>query len=167
MVYYEDSMQAELTSPDSLVGALYSYKSKRPRTKDNTPRKEVIVVSSGTDESDRVDEGEESEGDDRAELASQSEDVQQQISSSTGLQPFTIKPSDEYRKPVKGDFIWYLYHEDPEKEYRVGKLCSGDGELRFYNEGESPSYFKEKFYLNKQLFREGRFRVRTDLAVGR
>ena len=94
--------------------------------------------------------------------------------------PFEAKDDDPYITPQPGQLISYVWYTRPSpvdgrKEiYRTGILCATDGTTRFFdNEDEcledrslDRKYFEGKFYLNKNAFTMGNFRVRTDLVVG-
>eukprot|EP00536_Pseudo-nitzschia_multiseries_P007421 jgi/Psemu1/17955/gm1.17955_g len=99
--------------------------------------------------------------------------------------PFEPKVDDPYIIPQPGQLISYLWHTRPNPVYgakqifRTGILCSTDGNIRFFesdseSDSESESekklvvcskrkFFERKFYLNKRVFNNGDFRVRTDL----
>ena len=79
--------------------------------------------------------------------------------------PFEPKDSDPYFKSRQvGQLITYLWHEHPEKIYRTGVLVSKD-RIRFF-QGHDEECFEDKFYLNQEIFKAKKFRVRTDLAIG-
>jgi hypothetical protein len=94
--------------------------------------------------------------------------------------PFEAMDSDSYISPKPGQLIWYIWHTRPspvfgrKQIYRTGILCSNDGTIRFFetgNEnfglnGEERKFYEGRFYLNKQVFQKGNFRVRTDLVAG-
>ena len=94
--------------------------------------------------------------------------------------PFEAKDGDPFIPPTPGQLISYLWHSRPspvlgEKNiYRTGILCSNDGLIRFFecdddserSNDENRKFYEARFYLNKQVFKKGDFRVRTDLVVG-
>ena len=94
--------------------------------------------------------------------------------------PFEARDDDPYIAPQPGQLISYVWYTRPSPVhgrkhiYRTGILCHTDGTIRFFeNEDEclenrnvERKFFEGKFYLNKQVFTMGNFRVRTDLVVG-
>jgi hypothetical protein len=94
--------------------------------------------------------------------------------------PFEPRDGDPYIIPKPGELISYLWYTRPspvlgsKQIYRTGVLFSHDGTIRFFeNDNESVGknederkYFEGRFYLNKQVFKKGNFRVRNDLVVG-
>ena len=105
--------------------------------------------------------------------------------------PFEAKIGDRYIIPKSGQLISYLWHSRPspvlgiKQIYRTGVLCSNDGTIRFFESEDenggsekekkneyidekstTRKFYEGKFYLNKQVFKKGNFRVRTDLFVG-
>lgn len=94
--------------------------------------------------------------------------------------PFEAKNGDPYILPKPGQLVSYIWHSRPspafgrKQIYRTGVLCSNDGTIRFFeieNEcvaknDEDRKFFEGRFYLNKQVFKKGNFRVRNDLVVG-
>lgn len=94
--------------------------------------------------------------------------------------PFEARDDDPYIAPQPGQLISYVWYTRPSPVlgrkhiYRTGILCSTDGAIRFFenedecleNKNVDRKFFEGKFYLNKQVFTMGNFRVRTDLVVG-
>ena len=94
--------------------------------------------------------------------------------------PFQPRDEDVYAIPNPGELVSYLWHTRPsplfgvKRIYRTGILCSNDGTIRFFDgdnecvakKNEKRDFYEGKFYLNKEVFQKGNFRVRTDLVVG-
>ncbi len=94
--------------------------------------------------------------------------------------PFEARDDDTYIMPQPGKLISYLWHTRPshvlgrKNIYRTGILCATDGTIRFFesdddcieNNNKDRKYFEGRFYLNKQVFKLGNFRIRTDLVEG-
>ena len=94
--------------------------------------------------------------------------------------PFDARDDDTYIIPQPGQLVSYLWHTRPSPVhgrktiYRTGILCATDGTIRFFesdddcveNNNKDRKYFEGRFYLNKQVFKLGNFRVRTDLVEG-
>lgn len=82
--------------------------------------------------------------------------------------PFQPNPLDKYSKPKKNQLVSYLWHEP--SDYRTG-VHIGNDNIIFYNEelGEDGTYdvFSEEFYMTKTRFKNGGFRPRLDLDIGR
>eukprot|EP00537_Pseudo-nitzschia_pungens_P009604 CAMPEP_0172381310 /NCGR_PEP_ID=MMETSP1060-20121228/70877_1 /TAXON_ID=37318 /ORGANISM="Pseudo-nitzschia pungens, Strain cf. cingulata" /LENGTH=671 /DNA_ID=CAMNT_0013109079 /DNA_START=102 /DNA_END=2117 /DNA_ORIENTATION=- len=119
-------------------------------------------------------------------LKTTDENPLQELQKSSVPPPFEPKFDDPYIVPQPGQLISYLWHTRPnpvhgaKRIYRTGVLCSTDGTIRFFkNESDRESesggkpeavgerkFFESKFYLNKRVFNNGNFRVRTDLVEG-
>eukprot|EP00533_Pseudo-nitzschia_delicatissima_P005379 CAMPEP_0116096690 /NCGR_PEP_ID=MMETSP0327-20121206/10313_1 /TAXON_ID=44447 /ORGANISM="Pseudo-nitzschia delicatissima, Strain B596" /LENGTH=693 /DNA_ID=CAMNT_0003588405 /DNA_START=62 /DNA_END=2143 /DNA_ORIENTATION=+ len=94
--------------------------------------------------------------------------------------PFQAEDDDPYITPEPGQLISYLWHTRPapingiKHIYRTGILCATDGTIRFFesdddnirNNDQDRKFFEGRFYLNKQVFKIGNFRIRTDLVEG-
>ena len=94
--------------------------------------------------------------------------------------PFDARDDDPYISLQPGQLVSYIWHTRPspvlgrKRIYRTGILCSTDGTIRFFesdddclvNNNKDRTFFESRFYLNKQVFALGNFRVRTDLVEG-
>ena len=94
--------------------------------------------------------------------------------------PFQAEDDDPYITPEPGQLISYLWHTRPapingiKHIYRTGIICSTDGTIRFFesdddnirNNDQDRKFFEGRFYVNKQVFKIGNFRIRTDLVEG-
>ena len=82
--------------------------------------------------------------------------------------PFQPNHLDKYSKPRKNQLVSYLWHEP--SDYRTG-VHRGNDDIIFYNEvlREDGTYdvFSKTFYMTKTRFKNGDFRPRLDLDIGR
>lgn len=79
---------------------------------------------------------------------------------------FEIRKDDPYVTPQVGELVTYLYHAPD--QYRVGVKCTKSNLLRFFlKESSIPDHYPDKFLINKKGFRNGRWRARSELSIGR
>ena len=79
---------------------------------------------------------------------------------------FDIRIDDPYVTPEVGELVTYLFHAPD--QYRVGVKCTKGNLLTFF-EGETlvPDHYSYSFHINKKGFRNGDWRARPELSIGR
>jgi hypothetical protein len=82
--------------------------------------------------------------------------------------PFQPNHLDKYFKPKKNQLVSYKWHEP--SDYRTG-VHTGNDNIIFYDEvlreDGTHDVFSDKFYMTKARFKNGEFRPRLDLTIGR